>query len=260
MPEPTHEQLRQYRFYLKDTVRKMVDFSQTDQHRGVPPPPVQKPCPPDVERVALPDMSRFRQICRIDLLSALERRQSRRRFAPTPLSLDELAFLLWATQGVRRRMGAGTVFRTVPSAGARHPFETYLCVRAVDGLSPGLYRYLALEHQLARLREDESLAEKLGAACFGQAFIAQAAATFIWTALPYRTEWRYGLASYKVIAVDAGHVCQNLYLACEAIGAGTCAIGAYDQEAVDALIGVDDEDEFAVYLAPVGKVGAAWTG
>jgi nitroreductase len=54
--------------------------------------------------------------------------------------------------------------------------------------------------------------------------------------------------------MDVGHVCQNLYLACEAINAGTCAIGAYDQEAVDELIGVDGEEEFAIYLAPVGKL------
>jgi SagB-type dehydrogenase family enzyme len=67
-------------------------------------------------------------------------------------------------------------------------------------------------------------------------------------------EWRYGLAAHKVIAIDAGHVCQNLYLACEAIGAGTCAIAAYDQEAMDDLVGLDGKDEFTIYLAPVGKV------
>jgi SagB-type dehydrogenase family enzyme len=66
-------------------------------------------------------------------------------------------------------------------------------------------------------------------------------------------EWRYDVAAHKVIAIDAGHVCQNLYLACEAIGAGTCAIAAYDQEAVDGLLRIDGKDEFAVYLAPVGK-------
>ena len=58
----------------------------------------------------------------------------------------------------------------------------------------------------------------------------------------------------KVIAVDAGHVCQNLYIACEAVRAGTCAIAAYDQELADALVGVDGEDEFVLYMAPVGKV------
>ncbi len=67
-------------------------------------------------------------------------------------------------------------------------------------------------------------------------------------------EWRYGLAAHKVIALDAGHVCQNLYLARHAIGAGTCAVAAYDQQRLDQLLGVDGEEEYAIYLAPVGKV------
>jgi SagB-type dehydrogenase family enzyme len=67
-------------------------------------------------------------------------------------------------------------------------------------------------------------------------------------------EWRYALAAHRVILIDAGHVCQNLYLACEAIHAGTCAVGAYDQEQLDELLGIDGTDEFAVYLAPVGKI------
>jgi len=66
-------------------------------------------------------------------------------------------------------------------------------------------------------------------------------------------EWRYGLAAHKVIAIEAGHVCQNLYLACEAIGAGMCAMAAYDQEKMDEFLGVDGEDEFAIYLASVGR-------
>jgi SagB-type dehydrogenase family enzyme len=67
-------------------------------------------------------------------------------------------------------------------------------------------------------------------------------------------EWRYGLAAHKVIALDAGHVGQNLYLSCEAVGCGTCAIAAYDQEAMDRLLRIDGLDEFVIYLAPVGKV------
>ena len=84
-------------------------------------------------------------------------------------------------------------------------------------------------------------------------FLARAAAVFVWTALPARTEWRYGPASVKVIALDAGHVCQNLYLACEAVGAGTCAVAAYHQQLMDRLVQVDGEEEFVIYLAPVGK-------
>ncbi len=72
--------------------------------------------------------------------------------------------------------------------------------------------------------------------------------------MPYRAEWRYNIASHKAMLLDAGHICQNLYLACESIEAGTCAIAAYDQEKVDALLGLDGENEFSVYLSPAGKV------
>ncbi len=78
--------------------------------------------------------------------------------------------------------------------------------------------------------------------------------TFIWTVIPYRTEWRYSMLSPKIIAQDSGHLCQNLYLASEAIGAGTCAIGAYDQSKIDPILGVDGEEEFTIYMAPVGKI------
>jgi SagB-type dehydrogenase family enzyme len=66
-------------------------------------------------------------------------------------------------------------------------------------------------------------------------------------------EWRYDIAAHRVILLDAGHVCQNLYLASEAIGAGTCAVAAYDQVLIDGLLNLDGEDEFVIYLAPVGK-------
>ena len=140
------------------------------------------------------------------------------------------------------------------SAGGRHSFETYLAVMNVEGLGPGLYRYLPLEHQLVQLREDGNLGSALANATLGQSFCGAGAVTFVWTTLPYRMEWRYDRAAHRVIPIDAGHVGQNLYLACEAIGAGTCTVAAYDQDAMDQLLGVDGKDEFTLYLAPVGKI------
>lgn len=251
--QPTIEQLR---YFLKDTIRRTIDFSRTDQHRGVPPPPVEKPFAPEAERIALPSPDQWPRVGRVDLAEAIARRRSHRSFLPIALSLDELAFLLWATQGVRRSLAPGAVLRNVPSAGCRHALETYVLALRVEGLEAGVYRYLPLEHQLALERRDARLAEPLTPATLGQRFVAEASIVLVWTAIPYRMEWRYGLAAHKVIALDAGHVCQNLYLACEAIGAGACAIGAYHQEAIDELIRVDGEDEFTIYLAPVGKVSA----
>ncbi len=170
----------------------------------------------------------------------------------TPLSLEEISFLLWATQGVKSIIMDGyATRRTVPSGGSRHPFETYLAVQRVDDLTAGLYRYLAIEHKLLLLKQDPDIGAKLYDGCAD--FAQESAVTFIWTAIPYRTEWRYGPLSPKLIAQDSGHLCQNLYLACVAIQAGTCAVGAYDQRKMDELLEVDGVDEFTVYCAPVGK-------
>jgi len=247
--------MKKLRFFLKDSIRKTVDFSATRQSLGYPPPPVEKPVYGDGAIIPLPRPGEWKEICAITVEEAISRRCSVRKFSSLPLSLDEFAFLLWATQGFRSTPGPEGGFRTVPSAGCRHPFETYITVFRVEGLNRGLYRYLPVEHGLIFLGCPEHLEARAAQAAMGQPFAGKSAVTFIWTAIPSRTEWRYGEASVKVIALDAGHVCQNLYLACQAVRAGTCAIAAYDQEAADGLIGVDGEEEFVVYMAPVGKTG-----
>ncbi len=240
------------REFLKDHVREEVDFTQTDQKKGVPMPPVQKEVPKQAELIDMPDPNNLD----IDkgLREAISDRKSRRSFKGGSLTLEELSFLLWATQGVRENKGSGRTYRTVPSAGCRHSFETYIAAFDVNVLDKAIYRYLPLEHKLVKEKEPENMGRKVAEAARGQTFVGDCAATFIWTTIPYRMEWRYGEASYKVIAIDAGHVCQNLYLAVEAIDAGTCAIAAYDQDLTDSLLEVDGEDEFTIYMAPVGKV------
>jgi SagB-type dehydrogenase family enzyme len=225
----------------------------TDQRKNLPQPPLQKPYPKDAELIDLVAPDDFR-IGGMPLVEAISRRRSRREFTECDFTLEEFSFLLWATQGVHTLIREGTATsRTVPSGGARHPFETYLFVQHVQGLEKGLYRYLAVEHKLLFLYTDAQLTEKIHKACF-QAFVQHASVIFIWTTIPYRTEWRYSFLAHKVIAQEVGHICQNLYLACESIGAGACALGTYNQEAIDQLMGVDGEDEFAIYIAATGKV------
>jgi SagB-type dehydrogenase family enzyme len=243
-----------HRAFLKDSLRLQIDFRQTDQSLGKEPPAIQKPPLKEQTVIPLPDAEVFKDFQGTDLIEAIEARKSHRRFKSLSLSLAELSFLLWATQGIRKILAPGTALRTVPSAGCRHAFETYLLVNQVETLEPGAYRYLPVEHALVFEHPTENLASRLTEATHGQGFIASAPVTFAWTVIPYRMEWRYDLAAHRVIAMDVGHVCQNLYLACEAICAGTCAIAAYHQEKMDALLKVDGEDEFTIYMAPVGKV------
>lgn len=249
------DEISKYRFFLKDTIRKSIDFRTSDQHRGVPAPPLEEKADDDQPRIRLPDISDcLENIPKMDISEAMATRCSRRRFTDDYLQIDELSFLLWATQGQRNPGQNAPHFRTVPSAGARHSFETYLFIHRVETVPVGLYRYLPVSHELIFIQPMAGDSKQLlSRAVFGQKFVADSAVVFVWTTIPYRMEWRYLQAAHRVILMDAGHVCQNLYLACEKIEAGTCAIAAYDQEAMDNLLGVDGEDQFTIYLAPVGK-------
>jgi len=178
------------------------------------------------------------------------------------LSNEELSFLLWATQGISGTVKEETTaalcyLRTVPSAGARHPFETYLIIHRVEGIPQGVYRFLPLEHKLLPLCERDNLGWAITTICYGQEHVGSAAVVFIWSAIPCRMEWRYGYIAHRMIAIEAGHVCQNLHLAAEAIGGGACAVSGYDQGLIDKLIDVDGNDEFTIYLASAGKVDNA---
>ena len=243
------------RNFLKDTLRKTIDFSTSAQHRGVPIPPLQEAVDEQLPRIKMPDRESWSHVIReTDLTDAIGNRRSRRKYSDDYLQVEELAFLLWSTQGQRSPGKQPPHFRTVPSAGARHSFETYLFIHRVEKIPPGLYRYLPLSNELVLIYSaDNQSKSRLSQAALGQQFVANSAVVFVWTTVPYRMEWRYLQAAHRVILIDAGHVCQNLYLACEAIQAGTCAIAAYDQEAMDELIQVDGEEQFTIYLAPVGK-------
>lgn len=253
MTDGFEEEIMENRNFLKDRIRKSVDFSKTEQNRGIPAPPIEKKHTNDAFTVDLEVRENWDEIYSITLASAIKNRRSRRKYTGEPVSLDELSFLLWAIQGIRKVLGPNG-FRNVPSAGCRHAMETYIAVFNVSGLEKGIYRYLPLSHRIVLEFRQQELEKNVSKAAFSQEFTGKSALTFIWTAIPHRMEWRYGPVSHKVIAMDAGHMSENLYLACEAIGSGTCAIGAYDQDYADELLRVDGEDEFVILIAPVGKV------
>jgi SagB-type dehydrogenase family enzyme len=231
---------------------KYAYIGKSDQQKGLPQPPLELPADRGRSLIDLVKPALL-EIPPADLRTAIEQRQSHRNYLHEPLTLNELAFLLWCTQGVKRVHGSQAMFRTVPSAGARHAFETFVLVNDVESLEPGLYRYLALTHRLQQLDTDPTLPHRITAACFDQQFILRAGAVFIWTAVPYRMTWRYGERGYRDLHLDAGHVCQNLYLAAGAVGCGACAIAAFDDDAMNALIGINGTDQFLIYLATVGK-------
>jgi SagB-type dehydrogenase family enzyme len=252
--EPS-EQAESYpgREWMKSNLNRYPEGWRSDQNRGVPNPPLQKNPPDGALRVELPEPDQT-VVVKHDIAEIFKTRRSRRRFYDRELSLEQLSFLLWATSGVQRTVGDYVTMRTVPSAGARHPYDTYVLVRRVEGLPPGVWRYLPLNHELVFCREIDDMETQLTGAVLSQAFVAAASAVFVWAAVPYRGEWRYGPGAHKPMVLDAGHICQNLYLATEALGLGACAIAAYDQVKMDELLDLDGQEEFVVYLSPVGSI------
>jgi SagB-type dehydrogenase family enzyme len=231
---------------------KYPNMGRPDQGRGMPQPPLEL----DWDRTRKPIPLPAPQAIRLGGLSvreAIDQRRTLRAYSRAPLSLEELSYLLWCTQGVQQIVPGFRTMRTVPSAGARHAFETYLCLNNVSGLAPGLYRFLALDHALIGENPRSDFAERLAEACLGQETVKTCAATFIWTAVAYRMTYRYGERGYRYLYLDAGHTCQNLYLSAEAIGCGVCAIAAFSDDEVNRLLGLDGKDRFAIYLGTVGK-------
>ncbi len=222
------------------------------QRRGEPQPPLELPYDTTQRPIELPAPAAL-DVEPVNLRDVIEQRRTIRNYTAQPLSLEELSYLLWCTQGVKEQRDSYATVRTVPSAGARHAFETVLLINKVDGLEPGLYRFLASTHQLVRLDLGAGPAERITRACLNQEHVARSAVTFIWIAVVERMAWRYDQRGYRYLHLDAGHVCQNLYLAAEVMRCGVCAIGAFDDEAFNEVLELDGENVFVIYAATVGK-------
>ena len=224
-------------------------LSPSPQQKGAVPPELQADFTETDEKLELPSFGNIGS----ELQKIIEQRKSLRRYGEKALTQQELSYLLWCAQGVKKAEAGLHTFRTVPSAGARHAFETFVLVNRVEGLRPLMYQYLALEHKLGIVSQDDRIAEKIMFGCLGQTMIVRSAVTFIWAADVKRMSWRYGQRGYRYILLDAGHVCQNMYLAAESIGCGTCAIGAFDDDVMNETLGLDGKNHFVIYIATVGK-------
>lgn len=228
---------------------------ESDQEQKLPQPPLVK-SPVTPKETWIPLTRDFAAIpMKNDLVSLIRDRKSSRIYTGEVMTQDQLSFLLWATQGVKSIRGkAYATLRTVPCGGARHEFETYLLVRNVEGLQPGAYHYLPLEHALEYLHPVTDLEEQVNESLSGQVWAAKANVVFYWSMVAYRAEWRYGIYAHRVALIDLGHIGQALYTACTGLGLGCCGIGAFQHELCAKLFDLDGEEEYIVYTTPVGTI------
>lgn len=243
------------RKFLKSNFKDFKKIK-TDKMKGLPQPEELKSYNKKSKIIDLPIIQQD-VIKKLSIYECIRDRRSTRLYSEEAITLEELSYLLWATQGITGKNKAGLTLRTVPCSGATHSFETYLFINNVISIEKGVYRYLPEEHKLLFMFELKDIDKRVDRITLDQPFVPnfanKAAVTFAWSTTPYRAEWRFDITAHKKILIDIGHVCQNLYLAGESLEVGVCAIGIYDQEEIDHLLQLDGDEEFTVYLAAVGK-------
>lgn len=181
----------------------------------------------------------------------IQQRRSLRKYGKEPLELEDVAFMLWASQGITAKAGKH-FFRSTPSAGALYPFETYIYINKVAGLKNGLYHFDVFNFAL-RFIDEEADVEKLAASCLGQSFIKDAHTTFIFTGVLSRNYVKYKERALRYIMLDIGHLGQNIIMAAEAKGCGGCPVAAFFDDELNSFLNIDGENEFAAYAIAVGK-------
>ena len=202
---------------------------------------------PSSKTVQLP--SQFQEST-ISFTEVLQRRKSIRAFSDRSLSKVDLAFLLWASTGIQRTEH-GYEFRTAPSAGALYPIETYIAVNNVEELKKGIYHYNIKNHLLEEIKVG-NFGDDLAHAALDQKMCATASVVFVWTAVFGRSKWKYAQRAYRYVYLDAGHIAQNLALAATSITCGSCQVGAFFDDEINSIVGVDGMEESSICLSVVG--------
>jgi SagB-type dehydrogenase family enzyme len=123
----------------------------------------------------------------------------------------------------------------------------------VEGLAAGVYHWELPDERLALVAARPDVAGAACAACLAQDMVAQAPVAFIWSAVWGRSAQKYGDRALRYAYLDAGHLAENLHLAAAALGLGACMIGAFLDDEMNALVGVDGLEESVIYAACVGK-------
>jgi SagB-type dehydrogenase family enzyme len=228
------------------------DFSTVDMILRVPEPSADLPVPDGTAVIGLPHPGRIR-VADVSVREAIEGWEPVGFFPRSSITLKELSFLLWCTQGCRKSAPDTIRLRNVPSSGSRYPIETYFVAGEVEGLATGLYRYLPASHSIISLREDSDLPFAMGTASMNFKLVTRAAVTFLWVAIPYRSVWALGNRGYRSVLIEAGHICQALIMASACISCRVHPIDLFHDQMIMQLAGLDPEDQWPLYIASVGK-------
>lgn len=190
-----------------------------------------------------------------EFLRVLTARRTHREFSSASLPLNvvsQLLFYTWGVMGYLSTPFGRLALKTSPSGGARHPTEVYLAALNVKGLPAGLYHYDARGHSLECLYKGK-MREKAAQYCAGNPLVKDAAALFLMTAVFSRSMWKYRFArAYRVVLLDAGHLCQTFCLTATWLGLAPFCTAALNDSLIEKDLGLDGPAESVIYVAAAG--------
>lgn len=188
----------------------------------------------------------------MSLEEAIRKRRSIREYASKPMTMDQVSQLLFAAQGITGKQ-YGHPLRSVPSAGALYPFEIYVIVNRVKELPNGIYHYALLNHSL-ELVKSGNFGDEMIDGGLKQEMLGDSGVTFVLSAVFNRLRHKYGERGFRYAYMEAGHISQNIALQAVSLGLGSVCVGAFIDEKVNHLIGVDGYEEAVIYLHAVGRI------
>jgi SagB-type dehydrogenase family enzyme len=184
---------------------------------------------------------------------AIGARRSVRAFASKPITLKILSQLCLSANGLTHSLRSRTM-RAAPSAGAMYPIELYAYVQNVTGLDKGFYHFRPKDSSLERVTA-EDIGPAIHEASLEQESIGVSPLILILTARFDRSTSKYADRGYRYVYIDAGAMCENIYLQATSLGLGTVAAGAFNDDAVNKVVGVDGKSEAVLLIMPVGYPG-----
>ncbi len=213
---------------------------------------------PTKRKIVLPKAGRFFRGRRLfDLLKS--RRTRRGQFSPKPMTVKQWGRLFDMACGLTGRVTHPNFpdivqdLRAWPSGGAMYPIEVYLAAMSGNELERTWYHYQVASHELARLDTPVLDAQALQRLVIADGLWDNAGGLLVLTGLFARTQKKYGERGYRFVLLDAGHLAQNILLACEDLGLAAISLGGFDDDGLARSLGLDTKKEAPVYAVLVGN-------
>jgi SagB-type dehydrogenase family enzyme len=170
--------------------------------------------------------------------------------------LRQIAYLLYYSAGITKKLvypRQSIYFRAAACAGALYPIEMYLVCADLPGLEAGVYHFSPADFALRRLREGDHRGFLIRA-CGDAPDIQKAPAVLAYTAITWRSSWKYRARSYRYHFWDNGTILANTLAACTALGLPAEVVMVFVDEDLNHLLGIDGAQEKSLALLPVGQL------